>query len=88
MKDAIDVAQRLGQHARVANIARDDLEPVTRSREREVLGLARAEVVQNTHGVAVAEQTLDQVRSDEPGPARDEQAPAHFHAAMASCRVP
>src|SRR5262249_25898548 len=61
----------------VTQVAPDDLERRVSARERQVLETSAREVVEHAHGVAVGEQTIDDVRANEAGPPSDEKSPPH-----------
>ena len=86
VEDAADLAHRMAHRASVADVALDDLEPIVGVCEREVFPSPAAEVVEDAHGVTLAEQALREVRSDEAGAPRHEEHPTIFTWERRPCR--
>src|SRR5262249_1533602 len=77
VEDHPDAGRRRLDARLVTQVAPDDLQRRVSARERQVLETPTREVVEHAHGVAVGEQTIDDVRADEAGPPGDEKSPPH-----------
>src|SRR5947209_18905429 len=76
MEDHLDAGGRRPDARQVTHVAPNDLE-LGVLREHQVQEASAREAVQHADGVAVREQTLDDMRADETGPPGDEKSPPH-----------
>ena len=73
VKDPLGIAEMGSDAVEIRHVGPDEPQTSIVSVVSEILRTPRAEVVQHGHVVAIAQETIDEVASDEPRAARDDR---------------